>query len=509
MHSIRRSLVVTAVAALALSTGAVVAPAPSASEGRIWVSILRDGTVELQADSSIAAFRLAEELLISTSGSSLVRIEMRDDESPSGLGRAILADGNTLASAYCTFADFRGSAVVTCDYLGVPQIRVDFRDVTVATRVVMAEGVTVPLAFRGGSGPDEVYGAAGDDYLLGAGGNDSLFGGPGNDYLDGGPGDDYLEGEAGRDDMRGGPGRDSIDAADGVADIRVDCGGIPESLDFDKDLDTPENCGANPTPLPPGPLEPTDPPDPGQGDGTIDGVPTTVEVTQDPEADNVVVTVPQGPILNTGLVWSGSPAPVPTFPLNAFFFPIEFTPMLPNTSVLMSFWSLGGPTVPSVARSVRTAPFEPVVIRVNAQGIAKGNVPVPQGQEPGNFVMQINGVTASGGQMSVNVGVVLAEATPPPDPGPTESIAIGSAKRGKGKKASTITVRGTSVGLAGKSITPRYRIKGAKKWTLGKPVTVTANGTYIWRHNARQEITITMVSGAIRSKPIKVSAVKR
>ncbi len=513
MKFIRRSVVVTVVAALALSTGAVLAPAPSASEGRIWVSLLRDGTVELQADSTLSAFRLAEELFISTPGRSLVRIEMRDDDSPSGLGRAILTDGNTLASAYCTFADFRGSAVVTCDYLGVPQIRVDFRDVSVATTVVMAEGTTVPLAFRGGPGPDEVYGAAGDDYLLGGAGDDRLFGGPGNDYLDGGHGDDYLEGEQGRDDMRGGPGRDSLDAADNTADIRVDCGGLPAFLDYDKGLDTPENCGPNPTPIPPGPVEPIDPPAPGQGEGTINGAPATVEVTADPEReDQVNVAVANGPAGTLGLMLVEDPVTgtFMYFPPLFLQFPFLMNSFWPNSSVFTSIWSLGGPpTVSTVARAMRTKPVVDEVILVNAQGVAEGNVPVPRGQQPGNFVLQINGVTAAGEEMSLNVGVALTQATPKPDPEPATSIAVTSATRGKGKKASTITVRGTSEGLAGKSITPRYRIKSAKKWILGKPVTVSVTGGFVWRHKARQEISIMMTSGAIRSKAVKVAAVRR
>jgi hypothetical protein len=521
MKAVRRSLVGASVAALVLSTGAVMAPAPAATEGRIWVSILPNGTVELQADSSIAPFGAAEELIISAQGR-LVLIEMRDDGSPSGQGRALLADGNTLASRWCAFTNVRGSARVTCDYegppgapyLGIPQVRVDFGALTGATTVAMAEGRNVPLVFNGGAGPDEVYGAAGDDYLLGNGGDDRLFGGPGDDYLDGGPGDDYLEGEGGRDDMRGGPGSNSLEAADGIADIRVDCGGLPKFLDFDKDLDKPTNCGANPTPIPPAPIEPVDPPAPGQGDGTVDGVPTVVEVTPTGD-DNKQTTIasPQNQIfMNTGL-WFGTPntPPVPTFPPLESSFPVWMSGLFPGSTLDLSIWSTPPPFDPrSVAPAAsRSNAISTTSIRVNAQGVAEGNVPVPASQQPGNFTLQANAVTASGAAATINVGVALTQATPEPDPGPDESIAISSATRGKGKKAATITVTGATTGLVGTGITPRYRLQGAKSWTTGRPVTVTDSGTFTWRLVTPKKVRIVMVSGAIKSEGVQVAAVRR
>lgn len=522
MKALRRWLVGASVAALISSTGAVMAPAPSASEGRIWVGILPNGAVQLRADSSIAPFGAAEELMISAQGR-LVRIEMRDDESPSGQGRALLADGNTLASDWCTFTDVQGSATVTCEYegppgppyLGIPQVLVDFGALTGATTVAMAEGRSVPLVFNGGAGPDEVYGAAGDDYLLGNGSDDRLFGGPGNDYLDGGPGNDYVEGEIGRDDMRGGLGRDSIDAADAAADSRVDCGGVPELLDFDRGLDVPTNCGANPTPIPPAPIEPVDPPAPGQGNGTVDGKPTVVEV-KPTGGDNKQTTIalPGNFIfMNTGLWLGGSGSQVPIFPPLSEFFPMSMSGLFPGSSLNLSIWSVAPPPPTSAgltARAIlRSEAISTTSLSVNAQGVAEGNVPVPPGQQPGNFTMQANAVTSSGAAATINVGVALTQATPEPDPGPTEVITITSATRGKGTKAATITLSGTATGLAGTGITPRYRIQGAKSWTLGKAVMVSDDGTFAWKLVTPKKVRIMMVSGAVKSKAVQVAAVRR
>ena len=517
MQLVRRSLVVATATALLLSPGVVMATAPSASEGVISVSLLRDGTLELKGDATLAAFGAAEELVISNQGMDL-RVEMRDDESSSGAGRPILVAGNFMVAGFCSFEDKQGSSAITCEYSEPPQVRVDFGAVTVATTVVMATVTTAPLAFNGGSGADYVQGAAGDDWIRGNGGNDFLYGGPGNDYLDGGLGDDYLEGEEGRDDMRGGSGSNSLEAADNTADVRVDCGGLPKLLDFDEGLDKPTNCGANPTPIPPAPLEPTDPPAPGQGNGTVDGVPTVVGVTS-PGGNNRTVTFTASAnniFMNTGL-WLGTHngSQVPIFPplnqSNTWSFTMPG--LFPNSFVDLSIWSVQptGPT--SVASAAGKAPRSQAIsttaIKANAQGVAEGEVPVPAGQQPGDFIVQVNAVTSSGAAATLNVGVALTESTPDPDPGPAESITIASATRGTGKKAATITVSGSSTGLAGTGITPRYRVQGAKKWALGKPVTVAADGSFTWRLVTPKKVRIMLVSGAIKSPAVQVAAVRR
>jgi len=241
----------------------------------------------------------------------------------------------------------------------------------------------------------------------------------------------------------------------------------------------------------------------------IQKVPTTVEVTQGPEDDNVVITTttPNGPTLNTGLLWFGPTAPLPTFPLNSLFFPVEFTPLLPNSLVNLSIWNL--PTPPGVvplARSARSGPVESVELNVDSQGVARGTVPVPQGQEPGTFTMQINGITASGGRLSLNVGVVLAEK--PPGPEPVAAITA-TAKRGKGKKANVITVRGAVEGVSVDEVTPRFRLKGAKRWKVAKPIAVADDGTFRWRLKTKKKVSIIIASGKLRSERLTVAQVKK
>lgn len=503
MPRLRRIATPALAGALVAGIGLASAPAPAAANEAIYVNAFPEfrvfaGEIRMTEDEflEIAPFS-------GQSGAYIVRLF---DYAQDGPGRPLLIGG-----AGCVpFALPAASVICTFD-VPPPSVRVDFLTATGPTNVAIMDEASLALNFRGSTGADYVVGGSGNDTLSGLGGNDRLYGGPGDDLLQGDQADDYLEGEQGRDDMRGGPGSNSLDAADGIADVLVDCGGPPGPVfDYDDKLDVPTNCGANPTPIPPGPVEPIDPPAPGQAEGTIDGVPTNVEVGQGVLNRAVFFNVPQGPIFNTGLLWLGPTLPMPTFPLTSLFFPVEFTPLLPNTFVDVSIWPVPTPPGPSpLARSSRSAPVENVEIRVNAQGVAKGNVPVPQGQEPGDFVMQINGVTASGGLMSINVGVALTQATPDPGPDPTESIAIASATRGSGSKATTITVRGIATGLDGMAVTPRYRVDGAKKWVSAKPVTVSGTGTFTWRLKTPKKVRIQVVFGAIRSPGVVVAAVKR
>jgi hypothetical protein len=499
------SEVVAAAASVAMVGGLLAwAAAPTAAATG---SILVFGDDRLSVDGPSAQLEEEEFLQIlqgDQPNTYIVRIWDESAGTDGGPGRPLLTGeggcaptGQPTAQVECTFDSEPSESVV------------DFSRSLGPVNVAVMDNAPIALDFRGSDGPDYVQGGAGDDIMRGFGGDDLLFGGPGDDSLDGGADDDYIEGERGRDDMRGGSGTNSLDAADNTADVIVDCGGPPALLDFDEGKDNPTNCGDDPTPLPPEPIEPVDPPAPGEGSGTVDGVPTTVEVIRSTEDDNVVVTTttPGGPVLNTGLLWLGPTAPLPTFPLNSLLFPVAFTPLLPNSLVNLSIWNLPTPpgTIP-LSRADRSGPVVNVELSVDSQGVARGTVPVPQDQEPGTFTMQVNGITASGGQLSLNVGVVLAEE--PPGPEPVEAI-TGTAKRGKGKKANVITVRGSVEGLSVDEVTPRFRVKGAKKWTTAKPVAVADDGTFRWRLKTKKKVSIIVASGTVRSDRLNVPQVKK
>lgn len=513
MRSVRRIAIAALAGGLALG-GAVGASPAHAADGSIYVIALEatSGFSDLSITSLSNGLSMREEeflqiLPAGIDGTYIVRIF---DEATQELGRPLLkGDGTCLPAA--------ATAQVVCAFSTPPrQASVQFQASNGPANVAIMDQAPLGLVLFGSLGDDYVVGGGGNDTLKGNGGADRLYGGAGDDYLEGGPGDDYLEGESGSDDMRGGPGSNSLDAADNIADSRVDCGGVPLFLDFDEGMDTPTNCGATPTPIPPAPVEPVDPPAPGQGNGTVDGVPTTVDVgSTGGDNKSVTITAPSNNIfMNTGL-WLGTPntPSVPTFPPLSNYWSLTMPNLYPNSLLDLSIWSgpLIGPTsrVSAPEMAPRAQPISTTGIRVNAQGVAEGDIPVPAGQQPGDFVVQVNAVTASGAAVTINVGVVLTETTPDPNPGPDETIAIASATRGKGKKAPNITVTGTTTGLAGTSITPRYRIQGAKSWKMGKPVAVSDAGTFSWRLTTSKKVRVVMVSGAIKSQPVQVAAVRR
>lgn len=512
MRNVRRIAVPGLSGALVLA-GALWAAPPAMSDAGSVVNVVAGASFRIFAGE--VRMGADEFLQVLSSGGSLGTYTVRIyDEATEDLGRPLLVAGSGCVPSGVP------TAQTVCTFSEPPQrVGVDFLTATGPTNVAIMDQAAIALDFRGSAGSDYVQGGSGNDWLRGLGGADRLYGGPGDDTLDGGAGDDYLEGEEGRDDMRGGSGSNSIDAVDNppLADRLVDCGGPPGALfDYDKGLDVPNNCGANPTPIPPAPIEPVDPPEPGQGDGTIDGRPTEVEIT--PEGDEnkqTTIASPQNNIfMNTGL-WFGTPnGPLaPTFPPLSNFFPLSMSGLFPGSLLDLSIWSVPptGPTSSGAAARIapRSDAISTTAIRVNARGVAEGDVPVPAGQQPGNFVVQVNAVTASGAAATINVGVVLTETTPEPDPGPTETISITSASRGMGKKAATITVSGTTTGLAGTSVTPRYRVQGAKKWTLGKPVVVSTDGAFTFRLVSPKQVSIMVVSGAVKAKAVKVAAVKK
>ena len=513
MNLLRRTLRLGLAGALVFGASLVGAPtAAVASVGQITVGASdADGReVQVTALPSFTGLLPDEYLEVEDLGWAIY-VRVKSDSTQDGVGRDLLTAaspcyspvvGTVLCAASAQFLQVRADMTATSGYV---------------QWVMLEDWVNrTSLVYKGGSGVDEVYASKGDDYILGGDGADLIFGGAGDDFLSGGPGNDQIEGESGRDDMRGDSGSDSIDAADNLADVRVDCGGLPKFLDFDKDLDNPTNCGANPTPIPPAPVEPTDPPAPGEGEGTVDGVPVDVEVAPKTEDDTKSVTIntgPTNPITQSSLWWFGTPStpPVPTFPPFPTF-DMTISELWPSSIFdVLIFGGVPGPIPgPVHARTglQRSGALETVSLKADANGVAQGKIPVPAGQEPGNYTLQLNGVTAAGAQMTVNVGVRLDQATPKPDPEPEESITI-TAKRGKGKQAKVITVRGTTTGLEGTAVTPRYRVQGAKRWTSGTPVRVADAGTFTWKVTTPKKVRIQVISGAVKSHGVVVAAVKK
>ena len=407
---------------------------------------------------------------------------------------------------------------VLCIVTRPTQVQIDFQDIAGNTLIAMVNDVTrgepVGMLVRGGNGRDEMYGGAGPDYLFGVGGNDSLFGGGGDDFLVGGPGDDYIEGEEGFDEIQGGSGSNSIDAADNAAD-EVDCGGLPAFLDYDRNVDTLRNCGSDPVPVPPAPVEPQDPPAPGVFYALVDGQQVSLEpITSTDGARSF--------LLPCGLAGCMTPTTIAFFGIDdrpGYIWAMlrivraQIMNVARNTKVSYYLYRTYRTSEPvstaQRAQGVSTASAVPLAtFTADEQGRVDGEISLPAGTEAGEYTLQLNAVNSAGAQVSVNLGVTLPEAIPQPDPEPEASIEVSSAKRGKGRKAAVITVRGT-VQPADSAVQARYRVKGAKKWTVSDPISPAVDGTFVWRLKTPKQVRIVMASSQARSTPVKIAAAKR
>jgi Ca2+-binding RTX toxin-like protein len=85
-------------------------------------------------------------------------------------------------------------------------------------------GPPVGGAVLRGRGGDDLISDSSSGELYGGPGDDTLTGASGWDLLEGGPDDDTLVGGAGRDMFLGRSGNDRLDAKDGRADLKINCG---------------------------------------------------------------------------------------------------------------------------------------------------------------------------------------------------------------------------------------------------------------------------------------------
>lgn len=490
----RRDLVIGTALALVAGVGLAAAPtATAADSGSLHITWSEPSSLRISATAGLPDFTAAEELTIESTSPTRITVSIVDELSDSGWGRPLLYGS---APGCPTIPQSAPVAQWDCTLpRSIGFVTVDLTPATTYTQTVIRG--SLPLVFNGGSGRDDVYGGAGDDDVSGYDGSDRLYGGAGDDRLVGGPGDDYLEGESGLDVMQGGSGTNSIDAADGQGDA-VDCGGAPPALlDFDKRIDAVINCGFDPAPVPPAPLEPVDPPANGQGQALIDGRPTDIATVIGPnstEVSNPVFDMIISTVFNAFLY------------LQRVFF-LYLKRMMANSRVDTYLFS--DESDPEIkGRGLGAAQAIPVdSLTADASGnVNADNLRLPPGLKAGNYTLQVTGTLASGAQAIVNLGVTVAEDVPGPTPEPT--ISVVSAKRGKGKKATTITVQGTTAELAGSALTPRFQIQGRKGFATANPVTVAANGSFIWRLKSPKKTRIFFQAGAVRSRTVTVAAAK-
>ncbi|MBM3687213.1 MAG: hypothetical protein FJW85_09465 [Actinobacteria bacterium] len=111
-------------------------------------------------------------------------------------------------------------------------------------------------------------------------------------------------------------------------------------------------------------------------------------------------------------------------------------------------------------------------------------------------------VTAAIAEKPGVTGSLTVTITAPPKPSVSLTI---TGKKGTVDKKKGVIISGTSTGLAaGASVTPYFKVQGAKKFTRATAVKVSAKGTFTWRKATGKRLTVYVQSGATKSNQVSV-----
>lgn len=447
-----------------------VQPARTANSITVDVSFFGgDPIITLRGTPDMAGFDVAEELLIRAG---------YEDPSVRTL-EFIIIDGPArlvaISSLCSPMADQPTGVACRVQNLGGswPSVTVDFTGIgAVATTTAVETNSPIPLRFLGGPGPDYVQGGPVRDVIRGNGGDDDLFGGPGDDVIYGGPGADLIDGEGGRDSLYGGPGLDTLIAREvpgpQVPDF-VDCGGEFKEIDFEPGVDVLSDCGADPQPLPPDPVE--EPVAEGQATVEVDGETRSVETIVDSVGNRVTVVWPDAnQRVQVPLTFGGTAT-----------ISFEGSGFLPGQAVYVWMFS-----TPVFLGEVMVGP-----------GVTTAQLRIPASVPAGPHTLQVRGRTGPGTQVTMNIGVEVAA--------PAASMVI-TGTRGTGKNRARVFLSGETTGLVGQRVTPRFQFRGQSGFETGlaRPE-VRANGTFSWQRKAGKTIRVFFEAGSLQSDRVTIA----
>jgi hypothetical protein len=138
-------------------------------------------------------------------------------------------------------------------------------------------------------------------------------------------------------------------------------------------------------------------------------------------------------------------------------------------------------------------------------GAISGALPLPASLAAGDHALQLIGLTARGELLVLTVGIVVTAQSPP-----TKAIRV-TAVRGKGKASSRVLVRGTTIGLAGASVTAWVRVAGGRAYQpWGKRAVIGHDGKFLWSAISAKAVYIYFTAdGGVRSRAVHVPAMRR
>lgn len=131
-----------------------------------------------------------------------------------------------------------------------------------------------------------------------------------------------------------------------------------------------------------------------------------------------------------------------------------------------------------------SAAQELVTVTTDDSGQALASVLVSDGTQPGNYVLQIVGATFDNAVRTVNLGVTVRKAAVEPEISITGLRGAIGGKRG-------IIVTGTTIGLEGKTVFPRIKVRGQVTYSDGVARrSIASDGNFTWQRRGGKKIYV-------------------
>jgi hypothetical protein len=134
-------------------------------------------------------------------------------------------------------------------------------------------------------------------------------------------------------------------------------------------------------------------------------------------------------------------------------------------------------------------------VTTDDSGQAAATLVIPEGVPTGDYVLQFVGATTENALRTINLGIRVLESTEEP------SISI-SGTRGEIGNRRGIIVTGTTTGLEGNTVFPRFKVRGQSQYSDGiARRLIPADGTFDWQRRGGKKIYVyfQVVNDVIRS----------
>jgi hypothetical protein len=253
-------------------------------------------------------------------------------------------------------------------------------------------------------------------------------------------------------------------------------------------------------PISPIPIPVPEPLAPGDSALIEDGEPVTVEVAPDPEGTGLTV---EGPGFDMRLKALGADGEPLELRANGNLLleadrsaRSEGSGFRPSTDVTFTVETEApGPS----ARGLVEGPLSIGTLPVSVEGEFAGIVTLPEELLPGDYVLQVSGVTLDNRPRSLFLGVTVVDEV--------ASITLIESRRTPAGRHDRIRVSGTTTGIdPGSTLVPYVKYAGSARFVPGKvSITVRADGTFTWTRLVHRKRVMTAYAAYVDARSSEVT----